>query len=309
MDIFADWDKQATVRSGLRRVLRDESDMGKRLFPVELVQYLDHPLLAHAVGSHSGTTHRILTQQLYQYLLFTIHFEVKIVNRVTQLIATESMPHSISPETRLAAFKIYTDEGYHALFSLDLVTQIEAATEIPALPYTFDPFLAAVDRTIELAMPGNIPLGRILQVVVFETAVTSMLENIPRDRGVATLVRETVADHARDEKFHHAFFARFFLDLWASLPTDMKAEVAFAMPRLIVTSLSPYLQPYANILSDLGLSTEDVQTVLRDTYDRRQVLATVRHSARHSVRLCEKAGVLEVPGAAEAFRNAGLLTS
>lgn len=62
-----------------------------------------------------------------------------------------------------------------------------------------------------------------------------------------------------------------------------------------------------NSLRLAGLDKDGVEQVVADAYAPVQVREQIRHSARHTVRLFESVGVLEMPGAEEAFAAAGLV--
>ncbi len=301
------WFERAGVRKdphrlggGIGRQLRD----GKAFFPAALMPYLAHPL----VRSLPPERRRALAaRHLYQYLEFTAHFETRVVNRAMALIATGGTHAGLTGSAREDALKIYTDEGWHALHSLDLVAQLAAATDIPALPYDFGPYLARLDTVGDDLLPGQPVLAQLLQVVVFETLVTSILCEVPADHSVLSIVRETVADHARDEGRHHAYFAAFFRELWASLGPAERTGAARCLPQLIRRSLDPDPTPVRAALLAAGLSARQVGAVLAESYPQDARSAEIARSARHSVWLFRDCGVLDVPGARDAFGTAGLL--
>src|SRR5207248_2537409 len=154
---------------------------------------------------------------------------------------------------RLDAFKVYCDEGYHALYSLDLAEQVATTTGISIPDWDFGGFAARLDTTAEELLPGEPVLAQLLQAVVFETLITGVLNELPNDTSVITTVRELARDHARDEGRHHRFFARFFHELWTNLDTDLRVRVALAMPALIEDCLTWDVHPVARSLAAAGL--------------------------------------------------------
>jgi P-aminobenzoate N-oxygenase AurF. len=301
---MSDWHRQAGVRSTTRRILNEDREGGLTLFPEKLIPYLHHQALADV---SADARHELMARHLYQYMLFTVHLETKVVNRGTALIANDEADFRIDPETRLGAFKIYCDEGYHALSSLDIVQQIEKVSGIPCLPYDFAPRMARLQRTADRFLSGRPGLAHLLQVAVFETAVTSLLADIPRDPTVHRVVREVVGDHARDEAHHHAFFSRFFRELWANLPTGLRSEAARSLPHFIHDCLHPDIAPVQASLLAAGLPEMLVKDVLADTYTQSAVRAVTRRSARHTLALVESVGAFELPGVREELHAAGLI--
>ncbi|MEU5050277.1 diiron oxygenase [Streptomyces sp. NPDC021096] len=299
-----EWDERAGVRSCPRRVLGDELERGQLFFPPALVPYLDHPLVRALPADRRRA---LLARHLYHYLGFTAQFETRVVNRATDRIAGGRSGLRASTATRLDAYRIYVDEGYHSLYSLDVIDQVSRASGIPPAPYDFGPFLARLDAVGERALPDEGPLAQLLQVVVFETLITSILNDVPKDAGVLTVVRDIVRDHARDEGWHHAFFSALFRELWAQQPAPLRARVARCLPGLIRSSLLPDLRPVRASLAAAGLGPAAVADVVADSYPARRVDEDVRRASRHAVRLFEETGVLDVPGGRDAFATAELL--
>jgi hypothetical protein len=297
------WHDKAGVRVDPRRVLGAEVADGRTLFPEKLIPYLAHP---HMRSLDPDEHRRVVARHLYQYLQFTTHFETRVVNRATERIANGTTGLDLDPSVRLDAYKIYCDEAYHALYSYDVVAQVEEATRIEVPDYDFTPFLNRLDDVGRHAMPEETLLVQLLQVVVFETLVTALLKDIPNDPRVVDVVRETVRDHAEDEGRHHIYFSRFFKELWTDLGTGMRRKTAHCLPELIHRSLAPDLAPVRRSLELTSLAREEIDAVLADCYPAARVSAGIRTSARHSIRLFESVGVLDIPGAREAFECAGL---
>ncbi|MFC7247008.1 diiron oxygenase [Catellatospora aurea] len=301
---LADWHERAGVRVDPRRVLGDDLDDGKVLFPERLIPYLAHPLVA---GLDSTTREQLVARHAYQYFAFTAHFETRVVNRATELIANGRTDVVLGGDVREDAYKIYCDEAYHALYSFDVVRQLEAATGVAALPYTFEPVITELDAVAAVCLPQAGSLPYLLQVVVFETLITSLLAELPNDPDLVGLVRTTVRDHARDEGRHHAYFARFFRELWTGCDPRTRREMATALPRLITQSLRPNQVAVAATLRAAGLTEPQVRDVLADVYAPDLVRRTAREQSAQSVRLFRSAGVLDLPGADEAFAQEGLI--
>jgi hypothetical protein len=297
------WYEKAGVRGHLRRILDEDRETGLTLFPESQIPYLRHEGLADL---SPVTRQALVARHLYQYLMFTVHLETKAVNRGVAMVAHGEVDFTVDPETRLDAFKIYCDEGYHALYSLDIIQQIEATTGIAALPYDFQPRLDRLDRTGDRFLPEHPALAKLLQVVVFETVVTSILSDVPRDPTVYRVVREVVGDHARDEAHHHAFFVTFFRELWANLPASLRRDVARSLPHFVDDCLRPDLAPIRASLHAAGLAAPLVEDVLDDCYSEEAMRAAVRAGSRHTVRLFEDVGALDVPGVDVSLQDLGL---
>ncbi|GHC47033.1 diiron oxygenase [Streptomyces cinnamoneus] len=299
-----EWDERAGVRTCPRRRLGDELDAGQLFFPPALVPYGDHPRVRALPAPHRRA---LFARHLYHYLDFTTQFETRVVNRVTERIAGGRSGLDVRTATRLDAYRIYVDEGYHSLCSLDVIDQLSRASGIAPAPYDFAPFLARLDAVGEGALPDAGRLAQLLQVVVFETLITAILNDVPKDPRVLTLVRDTVRDHARDEGRHHVFFAGLFREVWGQQPAALRGRIARCLPGLIRSSLLPDLRPVRASLAAAGLGPADVAAVVADSYPADRVDQGIRTASRHAVRLFEETGVLDVPGGREAFSTAELL--
>lgn len=300
-DPFGDWYGAAGVRAGIRRTLVDDTDRGLVYFPESLVPYLDHEL----VSSRGPAARYALTvRHLHQFLLATTHLETRVVNRGAERIANDRIGFPVGIRTRLDAYKVYCDETYHALYSLDLADQVAQLTGVPVPDWQFGGFVRRLDETAGRLLPGEPVLAQLLQVVVFETLITAVLNQLPNDATVVTTVREVARDHARDEGRHHRFFAGFFHEVWANLDPGLRRRAAVALPALIEDCLRWDVAPVDRSLAEAGLAPGEVRTVLADTYGGRPQL---RQTAAATVRMCHSAGVLDVPGAVEAFATKGLI--
>jgi hypothetical protein len=298
---FERWYDTAGVRAGVRRMFADETDDGKVFYPQHLVPYLAHEALADLTDEQRR---ELTIRHLYQFLLSTTHLETRIVNTTAELIANNRAGLDLPNHMRLDAFKVYCDEGYHALYSLDLADQVAAATGVAIPPWDFGGFVDRLEETGHRLLPDEPALVPLLQTVVFETLITAVLNEIPNDPTVMTVVRELTRDHAKDEGHHHRFFARFFHELWTNLDPRLREPVAHTLPALIQACLTWDTEPIRASLLMSGVDSETAATVVADAYSRSGSNANV---CRATVRTFSSAGVLDVPGAEEAFAAHQLL--
>lgn len=302
MRAFTSWYEQAGVRSGPRR--RHGGDGDKKFFSDHLVPHLRHPLVRTAPDE---LRRYLSAQHLYQWLNFTAEFEIAVVVRATQRIADGRSGVPVTRDLRRDAMRICVDEQYHALCSVDVVDQIEESSGIPSLPYEFAPFLSSLDG-IGDSYPEHRALVQLLQVVVFETLITSLIEDVPKDADVMTVVRDTVRDHAEDERRHHAYFAVFFKQLWAQLDTTERRMVSRLLPDVIIRSLRPATRSARTALGVVGFSGAQADQIIAESFDRTSVMTGIVGASAKTVALLERCGVLDLPGAREGFRHAGFTT-
>lgn len=300
--MFQDWDRVAGVRSSPRRIFRDERDAGFQLFPSAELPYLriiDEELPV-------GKVDYLLAQRLYEYLNFTLHLEVRIVNRALLTLSYADVGIDLSDEMRLDAYRIYTDEAYHAMFTLDMIQQVAKETGITPLPYNFT-VLDALDEAasdVEALAPG---LAHLLQATVFETTITSILASIPHDSNVVTAVRELIADHSADERRHHAYFARLFPAIWSNCGTPTRRAAGRYLAQAVAQCLAPDIKHAGVMLAASGIPAERADAVLDSVFTPAAVAARNRHMARHTLRLLAVHGVLDDPAVRHSFAARSLL--
>jgi P-aminobenzoate N-oxygenase AurF len=303
INAFDSWYEKSGVRSGSRRMAIAGEETYKRFFPEKLILHLGHP---RVVPQDQQLRRYLAAQHLYQWLRFTAHFEISVVNRATERIANGKTGLDIPSEARLTAYKIMVDECYHSLYSADVLEQLQRASGIEALPYDFTPFLDGLDAIAD-DVPQHRELVQLLQVVVFETLITSILYEIPGDESVITVVRDIVRDHAVDEGRHHAFFASFFTVLWGQLDAATRHGMALYLPRIIVRSLEPATESAHQALRAAGFGAAAASEIVADSYCRETALAGIAKASAKTVRLFHDHGVLDLPGVREQFAGAGLL--
>lgn len=299
------WYEQAGIRVDPRRMLDVELQAGRNYWPPNLAPHVTHPLVER-LGT--GVRQELLVRQLYQYLQFTANYELRVINRATEMIANNRSGLPLSTEARLDAYKIYTDEGYHALYSTDMIRQVERTTGIAFREYDFDRFVRYLDD-LEGQAPDLRAVVQMLVVVVFETLITGTLTQIPKDGNVVEAVRDIVTDHAEDEGRHHAFFSCFFPILWGGLSPGQRTQVGRLVPQMIVRPLEPPAAVIRASLEGAGLGRDEVVQVLAESYPRDAVMAGVRRTAKSTLRLFGNHGLYDDPEVRHAFDAAGLLVA
>ncbi|WP_326580825.1 diiron oxygenase [Actinacidiphila glaucinigra] len=301
---FGKWEERASVRVKPRRVL-DGALEGITFFPPELVPAASHPLIEGA--GQPGARHRLLLQQLYNYLCFTTDLETAAVIPVVARIGSGSSGLDLPPSMESDAFKISTDEAWHAQFSRDLVDQLEAHTGVARLRVGAPAFLGrlrGIRMTSERHLRG---VDDLLFAVVSETLVSTLLSDLPKDRRLPRPVREVVADHAEDEGRHHAYFRDFLRYLWSALDARQRSAAGVLAPRLIRAFLEPDYTFLGAALLDIGLTRDEVAQVLVESYPADRLALDIRQASRATVRYFKEVGAVRDPATGDAFQEAGLL--
>ncbi|MEU7765563.1 diiron oxygenase [Nocardia sp. NPDC049190] len=273
-------------------------------FPPEFVPAVSHPLVE---DRGPEVRHRVLVHSLYQYLHFTTVLEQVAIVPVTARISSNRSGVE-APKAMLAdAFKITTDEAWHAQFSYDFIEEVERCSGVTATAMVEPNFVCLLDSIREVYTPGT---GRALDLVaatVSETLVSSLLSEIPNDARLPGPVRALVADHAADEGRHHAYFRNFLRYLWPQLPKREQRTIGPRIPELVSAFLRPDLRAVAATLSASGFTQPETAEILGDCYPARSDAHGIRHAARSTVRSFREVGALDDLATNEAFLAAGLL--
>ncbi|HVT16321.1 MAG TPA: diiron oxygenase [Thermoanaerobaculia bacterium] len=301
-----DWYQRATVRVKPRRILREEEEMGKVYFSPDLLPFVHHPLLRER---GPRIEREVLIRHLYHYLGFTCYLEHELVNIAARRIAGRDTDFELPPQMLFDAHKLYTDEGYHALFSEDMKLQIVAATGVLPLRTGPPQFLRWLRRQQEGHPPEAAAILETFAAVVAETLISATLVQLPRDERVVTAVRELVTDHAEDEAIHHHFFAALFRIAWPQLSARQREIVAPLLASFMLEFLQPDLPSIRHNLAAAGLNPQETELVLASSYPPDKVLDGIRRTARMTLRLFATCGLDADPRAADAFTAAGLSLS
>ncbi|MFJ9975452.1 diiron oxygenase [Streptomyces cyaneofuscatus] len=300
---FGNWDRRASVRVKPARSLAP-SEAGQLYFPPELVPVTSHPLVRAA---EEGTVEHVLVQRLHHYLHFTTELEQFAVIPVTTDISAGRAGLRLPKGMILDAYRITTDEAWHAQFSYELAEQVALRTGIPAALPLRPLFLDRLDE-VGRGLDGDLRgLERLLFSVVSETLISSVLADLPRDKRLPAAVRELIRDHAEDEGKHHAYFRVLLHHFWNALDARTRRRIGPRIPELICCFLEPDYRAMSLLLLDCGLSPADAQCVLADSYPRRAVRAEIAGSAQSTVRYFREVGALDDTATYEAFAAAGLV--
>jgi hypothetical protein len=207
------------------------------------------------------------------------------------------------------AYKICTDESWHAQFSDDLQRQLVALTGTPAALPAEPQFMRRLRDARARADPEIEPLVPLLFTIVSETLISAILAGIPQDPRILTAVRELVADHARDEGRHHAYFSALFAHVWPALSPRRKTLAGPLLAEFVVAFLEPDRDALASILRAAGLERCEAQEVISESHPPAAVAATIRTAATSSLRLFARHDVFADPATTEAFAARGLLAA
>lgn len=298
---FSKWYENSSVRSQPRRIFVGE-DRDKLFFSPEVVPIANHDLILER-----GWANEVLLQHAIHHLSFTNTLEHCLVNRVTYQLAHHAEFADLPTEMRFDAHKIFCDEAYHALFSADLVQQLERELNVVVPTPSQFPFMERIDQ-----LKGSLPTEyhlyfEVLAAIVSETLISSTLGVVPRDTRVVRAVRDTIRDHAIDEGLHHAYFSQLLEVFWPRLPRKAQSVLGRTLPALIEAFLLPDMKSNHDTLRALGLGAKESARILEEAYPAAEVAASLLSASRATRSLFHRHGVLSLPENYDAFAEKGML--
>lgn len=300
---FGNWDNRASVRTKPARHLADH-DTTPLFFPPESV-----PATTHALVTARGpeTLHRVLVHSLHQYLRFTTVLEQAAVLPVTARISLGDSGVDLPAGMLRDAFKITTDEAWHAQFSDGFAGEVALVTGIAPDAVVRPQFLGRLERIRLDVEPSLRGLVELVFAVVSETLVSALLSDIPKDGRLPGPVRALVADHAADEGRHHAYFRSFLSILWPQLSARERQVLGPRIPALVHAFLAPDLGAVRATLRASGFAEREVAEIMADSYGPDSPAFLVEPAARATVRCFREVGALADAATLNAFAAGGLL--
>ncbi|MFI1227185.1 MULTISPECIES: diiron oxygenase [unclassified Streptomyces] len=302
---FERWDDLASVR---RRPRRHFAAAELELyFPPELYPVVRHPLVA---AKGSAVVKGLLLQRLYDYLEFTTELETLAVIPVATKISRGRSGLFLPGRMRSDAYKIVTDEAWHAQFSHEFACEIEVETRVQwSLRGARTPpaFLLRLDE-IRGRLPHNVRgVEGLLFAIVSETLISGMLSHIPRDDRLPLSVRNIIRDHAEDEGRHHVYFRSLLTHLWPALGRTEREAVGPLIPEVVYAFLEPDYAQTARHLRDIGLTGEEIDQAITESWPPGRLRSSVAAAASQLTRYLNEVGALRDEPTLAAFEEAELL--
>jgi hypothetical protein len=303
---LGDWNVRASVRSSTRDY-RLPDDLQRQLetrhwFPPVLLPYLSHPAIEAA--GHNVVL-RLTANHLVHFLDYTTLLEHRIVNRAVETIVHGELPAFIPSRMKNAALQLYTDEGYHALFSNHLAEQIAGLYGIPdrpVMPLRITRFNSLIARTHE----QNRPLTWFLLGFVSETIIARELLDICHD-SLVSCVHDMLRDHLSDEARHSRYFAEAFHYLWLTLNSRRRVFAARTLLEIIKAFFEvdePWLR---QSLLEAGIAENVIGEILDGMCTANANRLRARMGAASTLDALRKSGFFAVPQNNKLFARAGLI--
>ncbi|MEB0044006.1 MULTISPECIES: diiron oxygenase [unclassified Pseudomonas] len=303
---LGDWDARASVRTSKNSYLLP-SDLEHQLqtrhwFPPAFLPYLSHPTIKQAGPS---IVHRLTANHLVYFLDYTTLLEHRIVNRSVETIVHDELGVNIPQRMKTAALQLYTDEGYHALFSNTLAEQIASLYGIaqrPVMPQR----ISRLNNLLGQTPDRHKALAWFLVGFVSETIIARELLDICRDTLVSG-VQEMLRDHLADEARHSRYFSEVFHYLWLTLNSSQRTFAA----RLLLDILLIFFEVDERWLKDslrsVALEETCIANILADLTGLQALTQRARSGAGATLHALNQAGFFDLPYNQQLFTQAGLV--
>ncbi|WP_339522466.1 diiron oxygenase [Pseudomonas sp. EL_65y_Pfl2_R96] len=303
---LGDWNNRASVRTSEHDYLLPP-DLEQQLetrhwFPPGFLAYLNHPAI-EALGQ--TVTHRLSSNHLVYFLDYTTLLEHRIVNRSVETIIHGELKVHIPSRMKTAALQLYTDEGYHALFSNSLAEQIARFYGIslrPVMPHR----ITRLNTLLDHAPETHRALAWFLVGFVSETIIAKELLDVCRDNLVSS-VRAMLRDHLADEARHSRYFSEVFHYLWLTLNNRQRMFAARLLLDIIRIFFEADERWLRESLYSAGIGETTLTEILGGLTTPQATLQRTRSGADATLQALKKAGFFDLSYNQQLFMKAGLI--
>lgn len=305
---LGDWDNHSAVRSKKTPYrLPAHGDIYQQLiskdwFPQAFIPYFKDPVIQQLTRP---AQQRLAANQLVYFLRYTTLLEHKIVNRSVETLAHEELGIALPQAMKTAALQLYTDEGYHALFSFQLAEQVSRFYDMPAEQEPPKRIRLLLDL-LNTVTHEHSSLAWFFVGFVSETIIAKELLNITGDTLVST-VYQMFREHLEDEARHSRYFSEVFQYLW---PTLSAAQQHFSASLLIeiIFIFTTVDEPWLSIsLAGVGICSSEAARIIQSLQAPEARTQRARFIATATLQSMKRAGFFAQAVQRELFIQSGLI--
>jgi hypothetical protein len=282
------WHQHAGVRKGIQTAYCDEA--GTLPFSLVLV-----PLARHRLVCDRGDPVRneVLGQHLHRFCTFTEHLELQAVVPACIRLRLGDVPFAVPHLLACDAGRVVIDESWHAECAGDLKTEMMQATCITPCRVRKPAFLHVL-HIMKASLPEHLQvIADIVFTCVSETLITGSLSKVPHDPQVTSAIRKTLAEHAREEAFHHSIFGQVINVLWEQLSPADRDVAGPLFGVFIAAFLRPDMLAELDGLEAAGFTAAEARLIMEETYGGEASENRLWKAATPTVRFMRQHGLLE----------------
>lgn len=303
---LGDWNTRASVRTSDYQY-KLPPDLEKQLesrdwFPPALLPYLKHPEVKLA---DKAITKRLCANHLVNFLNYTTLLEHQIVNRSVELIIHDELEFTIPSRMKTAALQLYTDEGYHALFSYQLAEQVSKFYDM-ATQSTIHRRITKLNQLIHTTPDKQKSITWLLIGFVSETIIAKDLRDVYQ-KNLVCCVQEMLKDHLADEARHSRYFSEVFHYLWIQMSDEQRILSAKQLLDIILIFFETDKKWLELSLRSVQLSETTVDQVVTMMADPHAHILRAREGASTTFQALKKAGFFKRTDIRQLFSNVGLI--
>ena len=304
-----DWDKHAAVRVSNKSYdlniddISSNEDLNWHLPSYSLI--LEHDDLK---SLNDDQKRFVMGTQLLEFVEKTTIFEVEHVNNVANSLALGKYDFEIPNILKVDAFKIYTDEGFHALFSKKMSDDIKKYYKIEddITPYLKN-FFSKLNNIGSKFGKKYSYLSNLSSTIVSESMIVQDISN--EMRGIVhEPIIEMFKDHMIDEAYHANYFGTLLKVIWPQLSDKQKEIMSSNLCESILLMSKPRVDIYYYTLSKLGFAKKRISEIINDVYDNKETKKnTLKKKSSQVLKLLKNSGVFNFSFAKEKFKNSELI--
>ncbi|RON57928.1 diiron oxygenase [Pseudomonas frederiksbergensis] len=305
---LGDWDNRSAVRSKktsylLPPVAEVQQQLhSKDWFPPSFIHYFKHPVIRQ---SSQQTRHRLAANHLVYFLNYTTILEHKIVNRSVETLIHDELGIELPHAMKIAALQLYTDEGYHALFSFKLAEQVARFYDMPVWDAPPKRIRLLLDL-LGTCTDEYRPLMWFFVGFVSETIIAKELLDLTGNTLVCT-VYQMFREHLEDEARHSRYFSEVFQYLWPRLSPELQQDSARHLIDIIFVFSEVDEQWLGASLASAGICALEATDIIQQLQAPGARAQRARSSAAATLQAMKRAGFFEQDAHRTLFSQSGLI--
>ncbi|MGV6396041.1 diiron oxygenase [Pseudomonas caspiana] len=299
------WNKAASVRvkpyTYSVQMSQDRLGDTKDWYPRAMLPFLTDGLLRNVSEER---VRKILAHHLVYFLDYTTLLEHLMVNRSLEVIVHDMLEVGIPEVMRAAGLQIYTDEGYHALFSNQLAAEVatlysvERNVQVPMRIEKLNALISGVPQ--ELVGVMYFAIG-----FVSETVIAKEIASIKSDCLIPQ-VYSLLKDHLEDETVHAYFFTKAFEVVWQGCSKQQRDTIAFTLPSLLRVFCCTDTAWLSNVLMEARVPAVTTKAIVEQMEDRGLINKKISSAASMTISTLRKNGFFDDAEYAHCFKVEGL---
>jgi len=307
---FRDWDKFAAVRTKPNTYRATNEEFNKELcnkhwFIPAGVPIIAHPLLKNIDSSQEQY---LLGRFLLQFLEYGTILEHEFVNTVLAELALGETGIPLPDQMRVDAFKIYTDEAYHAYFNLEATQQIRDYIGLSMA----DAWPLKNSRLVGLRK--LIPQNKSKEDFLIRFGIAAISETVAAKELSETMqgividpIYDLFVDHAEDEKKHCMYFSTLLEVVWNYLSLDEKKFLGVNFPKILKAFVDINTVALFDALNKIGVDHESAEIIIKDSYPLDFTIQRALSVASITFRIFDRLKIFDIPEVKNAFVDEGFL--